>query len=246
MSRYVSYRDFDWLLLVFVLIIGCLAGSYPAFFLSAFQPIDVLKGKLARGFKGGGLRSFLVVFQFAISIFLITGTLVVYNQLKYIQSRDLGFNRDHVLIAQNVYGLGKQAKSFKQEVKKIRDVDDVTMTGALPTANYLQGSSFFKDRSLSQESAVLSQRWYVDEGYITTLGIKLKSGRNFSAGMPTDSSAILINEAEEKMLGYSDPLNHTLYAPLDNTLQHIGAFHIVGVVKNFNFRSLRSMSADTL
>ncbi|HEY2581262.1 MAG TPA: FtsX-like permease family protein, partial [Mucilaginibacter sp.] len=94
----VTPQIFGWLiptLFIIIIVIGCLAGSYPALFLSGFKPVEVLKGKLSTGFKGGFLRSFLVVFQFAISIILIIGTLVIYNQLKYIQSKDLGYDRDH-------------------------------------------------------------------------------------------------------------------------------------------------------
>ncbi len=223
----------------FIIIIGFLAGSYPALFLSGFQPIEVLKGKLARGFKGGGLRSFMVVFQFAISIFLIISTLVIYNQLKYIQSKDLGYDREHVLIVKNVWALGDKAKTFKQEIKQLSGVENATLTGALPTADYGNSTSFFKDQVIDQKRAITSQDWSVDEDYISTLGIKIAAGRNFSRDMLTDSTAVIINEAAAKLLGFPDPLNQLLYAPRDSYASKFQAFHIIGVTKNFNFRSLR-------
>jgi putative ABC transport system permease protein len=134
----VTPQIISWLmpsLFVIIIVIGCLAGSYPALFLSGFQPIDVLKGKLASGFKGGMLRSFLVVFQFSISIFLIIGTLVIYTQLKFIRNKDLGYNREHILIVKDTYSLGKSARTLKDEVKQLSGVENATLTMALPTMN---------------------------------------------------------------------------------------------------------------
>ena len=224
-------------LLTVVLIIGFLAGSYPALFLSGFKPIDVLKGKLAAGFKGGMLRSFLVVFQFAISIFLIIGTLVIYNQLKYIQSKDLGYNRNHILI---VWGpLGESAKAIKNEVKHLSGVENATLSLCLPTVNYGNTTSYFKEPMVDQKKAMLTQVWTVDEDYINTLGMKMIAGRNFSKDIYSDSTAIIINESAAKLLNLADPLNQFLYSPADNMATRMNKFHIIGIMKDFNFKSLR-------
>lgn len=226
-------------LVLFIIVVGCVAGSYPALYLSGFQPIEVLKGRLAVGFKGGMLRSFLVVFQFAISIFLIIGTIVIYNQLKYIQNKDLGYDRDHVMIVQQVWTLGNTAKTFKQEVKRLAGVRSTTMTGSLPTSGFGNSTSYFKDPILDQKRAILTQEWRVDEDYIPTFGIKMVTGRNFSNKMGTDSTGIVINEAAAKLLQFPDPINQIMYAPQDNMAKVMKPYHIIGVIKNFNFRSLR-------
>jgi putative ABC transport system permease protein len=231
-----------WLLpslVVFIIVIGCLAGSYPAIYLSSFQPIQVLKGKLAAGFKNSMLRNVLVVGQFVISIGLIIGTLVIYNQLKYIENKDIGFDREHVMTVWDTWTLGDKAKTFKQEVKQLAGVQSVSMTGYLPTDGADNNSSVFKDPVLDQKRAILSSIWFVDQDYIPTMGMKMVAGRNFSTQMTTDSTAVIINESAAKLLAFGDPLNKLLYVPQDNMAKVMKPYHIVGVVKDFNFKSLR-------
>lgn len=151
--------------------------------------------------ENGRIRNSLVVFQFIISVFLIASTLVVYEQLKYIQNKDLGFEKEQVLVLNNVDALKEKSKTLKEEVLRISAVKNVSVSSFLPTPSDRNGTTFFKKEDMSPESAIIIGNWRVDHDYIETLGLELLAGRSFDKRLATDSSAIILNESAVKLLG---------------------------------------------
>jgi len=194
------------------------------------------------GFKGSALRNTLVVVQFTISVVLMIGTLVIYNQLRYIRDKDLGFNKDEVLLLQNTAALNNNTAAFTNKLLQMPGVKNVTTSGFLPVTGSRTSQGFMTTPSFDGKNFTLMQAWPVDERYLPTFQIQLKSGRNFSAQYRTDSTAVIINETAAKIYGGRDPMNKKLYMLTDLKGKSV-AYNVIGVIKDFNFNSLREQVA---
>lgn len=219
-------------LLGLAVAIGGVAGIYPSLFLSAFRPIDILRGKLSSGSKRPWLRNGLVTFQFTTSIVLVISALVVYQQMQFILHKDVGFDKDQVVLIQGAFTLGEKTDAFKQELATLPMVEEVTNSNYFPVAGTNRdGNGFWIDGREKIDNSVGGQAWYVAENYVSTMKMQLVAGRNFNSKMASDSAAVIINEALARKLGLKDPIG--------KRIRNFRAWTVVGVVRDFHFDDMK-------
>jgi len=226
-------------------IVGVLAGLYPAVFLSSFKIIPILKGSgIARGAAKGGLRSSLIVFQFAISTALIIATFVVYQQLNFMQHKKLGYDKDQVLVINDAYALGNNIDAFKQQLLNDSRVVNATKSDNAPGYKDEGGTVIYSPDAIGKgaNNQIPTAIYWIDPNYIPTLKMELVRGRNFYPSGAADSVAVIINEAEVRDLGFSniDPIGKSIIRSGQRK------YTIVGVVKDFHYTSAKQKIAPLM
>ncbi len=223
------------LMLLLVLLIGVLAGSYPAFYLSSFSPYTVLKGSMRSGRKQGRLRSALVVLQFAISIILIVGTTIMFRQLKFMQNKELGFDKEQVMVISRADVIGTKIHAFKDELLQIPGVMSVSASTSVP--GHDNNNNGYRIKGRTDESFIFQTCW-ADHDFLKTYGMKMASGRFFDPQMATDTAACIINESAVKNYMLNDPFAVRVLGNDDEGNDVV--MPVIGVVKDFNHQSVRS------
>jgi putative ABC transport system permease protein len=219
-------------LLLFTAVIGIVAGSYPAFYLTSFKPTEVLKGKIRSGFKNSALRNMLVVFQFIISIALIFGSMVVYRQLDFMQKKNLGFDKENVVNLLHTLSLKTNAEAFKSELAMHPAFKGASYANNLPPR--ISWTSAFR-KGGSEQDFVLNV-YQVDHDHLKTMGYEMKEGRFFSREFTSDTAAIILNETAYRQMAFSN-LDEAIVLTYQGEAPR--PLKVIGVLKDFNYQSLR-------
>ncbi len=221
------------LMVAFALSVGILAGVYPAFMLAAFRPVAVLKGKMQSSVRERRFRNALIVFQFFTTVVLFIGTIVIFNQLHFMRNKDLGFDKEHIVVIQNAHMIGDQQEAFKAELRKNPDILGAAYSATGPFMS-LTAQIYRKEGQDIQTNYTLVNI-EVDHDYMDTYRLEMKEGRFFSRINSTDTSAIILNEAAVRALGIEEPvIGKRLLWLTDEGI----SFTIIGTVRDFHMQSL--------
>ncbi|UCH10928.1 MAG: ABC transporter permease, partial [Fidelibacterota bacterium] len=232
------YANLPWIILGAV-VVGILAGSYPAFFLSTFNASIVLRGVHKVKGKGARLRNVLVVSQFTISIVLFTGTLVVKNQLDYMQAKELGYKPENLLVVKKTDDIGRQIMAFKQELAKNPGIMEISNSDCIP-GKQPSGNHVFGMSTPAGDQMQLLARYRTDFDFQKTYGISMAEGRFFSSEFSTDSNSVIVNQAAVEAYGIDDPIGRELITYSGGPNNPSRRFPIIGVMEDFHFESLHS------
>lgn len=222
-------------IIFFTFLLGIASGIYPSLMLASYKPVTVLKGKIFRNTKKSGLRRVLVVFQFATSIILFIGTFVIYNQMEFMKNKNLGFNKDQILVIKNVNDLGTQQFAFVNSIKENSKILNASLSQGLPSFD-LSANIYRKEGESSENHTLVTLA--VDYNYFETYKLEMKTGRFFSKENTTDTLGIILNESAVKKMNYDDPINARLLFNMGES-ENSPKFTVIGVVRNFNIQSLK-------